>query len=154
MNRSRLAELAQVAEVIAAVAVVISLIYVGIEVNENTSAVKAASIQEITASTREILIGVASNAELSRITRLGTVDRAVLTDDEAWRFTLFSRQRWLFFQGIWVQRELGVVDDDLWRAYQVIICGTNKSAGNRQEWPNHTAILDPRFVDWVEKCSK
>ena len=43
----KLAELAQVAEIIAAVAVVVSLVYVGIEVRSNTSAVRGAAMQAI-----------------------------------------------------------------------------------------------------------
>jgi hypothetical protein len=61
----------------------------------------------------------------------------------------------LFFQGIWTQRRLGVLDDQLWGAYERALCNVLRDeAGDREEWPNHAGILDPEFVEMVEACSK
>jgi len=100
------------------VAVLAGLVALVLEIRTNTAAIHATSVQEITSGTREALLTVASNKELSRIVRIGQVDRSALDEDEAHRFSLFSRQRWLFFQGIWMQRRLGVLDDQVWGAYE------------------------------------
>lgn len=121
MNKSRLGDLAQIAEIVAAVAVVLSLIYVGRGLIGNTAAIRASSVQAITTGTREALLAVAVDENLSRIVRIGSNDRSKLSVEEAFRFSLFSRQRWLFFQGIWIQRNLGVLDDQVWGAYEQAI---------------------------------
>lgn len=121
MNKSRLGDLAQIAEIVAAVAVVLSLIYVGRGLIDNTAAIRASSVQAITTGTREALLAVAVDENLSRIVRIGSNDRSKLSVEEAFRFSLFSRQRWLFFQGIWIQRNLGVLDDQVWGAYEQAI---------------------------------
>ncbi len=154
MNRSRLGELAQIAEIIAAVAVVLSLIYVGRGLNDNTSAIRASSVQEITTGTREALLAVAVDEDLSRITLIGREDPSALTNEELYRFQLFSRQRWLFVQAIWIQRNLGVLDDKVWGAYERVACEIMTNSGDRVEWPNHMEVLDPEFVSLIEECFK
>lgn len=153
MRRLTLGQFAQLAEIAAAVAVVVSLFYVGFELKENTSAVRAATAEVTTSGTRDILMTIASDAELARIVRVGSTDRQSLSLDEAYRFSVFSRQRWLFFQGIWIQRRLGVLDDSVWHSYRNLICNLLDSPGNRVEWAYHAPVLDPEFVQLVEACS-
>ena len=90
VNKTRLGELAQIAEIVAAVAVVLSLIYVGRGLIDNTAAIRATSVQAITSGTREALLAVAVDEDLSRIVRIGSADRSMLSGDEAYRFSLFS----------------------------------------------------------------
>ncbi len=136
------------------IAVLFGLLALVFEIRTNTAAIHAASVQEITSGTREALLTVASDKEFSRIVRIGAVNRSALDEDEAYRFSLFSRQRWLFFQGVWTQRRLGVLDDQVWGAYERVICEVLRDeAGDREEWPNHVRILDPEFVSMVEACS-
>ena len=153
MSRLKLGEWAQIAEIVAAVAVVFSLVYVGLELRENTSAVRAASVQAITTGTRDALMTVASDAELARVVRLGAYDRSSLTDDEKYRFSIFSRQRWLFFQGIWIQHQLDVLDENSWQSYRQLVCNLLDNSGNREEWPYHIDVLNAEFVAWVQECS-
>ena len=77
-----------------------------------------------------------------------------LSPEEAYRFSLFSRQRWLFLQGIWTQKEIGVLDSRVWGAYERVICSIlDDETGDRVEWEYHVDILDPSFVDFVNECS-
>lgn len=152
MRKPTLSELAQWSEVVAAIAVVVSLVYVGKGLQENTIAVKAASVQSINDGTREALMDLATSAELSQIVATGTVDRSALDDLEKARFHSYSRQRWLFFQTVWLQNELGVFDTRSWQAYARIACETISTPGNRDEWPHHVDALDPGFVEFVESC--
>ena len=75
------------------VAVLVGLVALVLEIRTNTAAIQAASVQEITSGTREALLTIASDRELSRIVRIGASDRSALDEDEAYRFLLFSRQR-------------------------------------------------------------
>ena len=152
MKRSRLGDLAQLAEIIAAIAVVLSLIYVGRGLNDNVSAIRASSVQAITTGTREALLAVAVDEDLSRITQIGRANPSLLTDEELYRYLLFTRQRWLFFQGIWIQKDLGVLDERVWDAYATAACEIANTPGNRTMWPNHVAVLDTEFVRLIEGC--
>jgi uncharacterized protein YoxC len=85
MARIKLTELAQIAEIIAAIAVVISLIYVGQEVQSNTAAVRGAAMQAVATTDADILMAVATDATLSEIVRIGLEDPSQLSPADAFR---------------------------------------------------------------------
>ncbi len=152
MKRPGLSESAQIAEIIAAVAVVVSLVYVGKELRSNTAAVRAASMQAVTGASSEILLTVASDSALSRIRQIGDRDPSALTDAEAYRYHTLIRQVWLTMQHVYLQNELQVVDPRVWGAYHRVICTMWSQPGPRATWPVHSGILDPDFVAFVERC--
>ena len=152
MSRFNLAELGQIAEIVAALAVVISLIYVGKEVQNNTSAVRGAAMQAIATTDADALMTIASDADLSEIVRIGQQDPSQLTPADAFRYTLFMRQFWLSFQNIFQQSELGLIDSSVWKSYLTVICGMYANHGTRETWPDHVNVLDTKFAAVVEQC--
>jgi len=152
MRKLSLTECAQVAEVVAAIAVVISLIYVGIGLRDNTAAVRSASVQAITATSQNGLIAESTNADLSRLRRVGDDDPSSLDVDERYRYYTLYRQIWISFQNVYFQRDLGTVGADLWATYQRIICSQFTRPGVRATWEDHASVLDPAFVSVAEAC--
>jgi hypothetical protein len=148
----KLAELAQVAEIIAAVAVVVSLVYVGIEVRSNTSAVRGAAMQAIATTDADALMTIAADADLSEIIRIGHLNPSQFNEAEAFRYHTFMRQFWLSFQNIYQQSELGLIDPSVWRSYLSVICGMWSHTGVRETWPEHAEILETGFISEVQGC--
>lgn len=146
---SRLTQLAQLAEVVAAAAVVLSLVYVGREVSANTAAIRAASIQEAASQSSGALRQWATDTTMIRI-RLS--DPSTLNPIERTQYFLWSRQRWITWQSLYFQNELGVFEPGVWIGYQNIICDAATSDGEVAEWPRHRSSLDPGFVALVESC--
>ena len=153
MKKLTLTEYAQIAEVVAAVAVVVSLVYVGIGLRDNTAAVRSASVQAITTTSQNGLIAESTSADLSRIRRIGDEDPSELDVDEARRYQTMYRQIWISFQNVYFQRDLGTVGADLWGTYERIICTQFAKAGPRITWEDHAGVLDPGFVAAAEACS-
>ena len=152
MSKIKLNELAQIAEIIAAVAVVMSLIYVGKEVQSNTAAVRGAAMQAVATTDADALLTLAANETLSEIVRLGYQDPTQLTPTDAFRFYAFMTQFWLNFQNIYQQSELGLIDQSVWRSYVSVICRMAARPGVQKTWPDHAGVLDPGFVAVVEEC--
>ena len=63
MKKQTLGDQAKLAEIVGAIAIVISLIYVGQELRANTAAVKAASLQSITNSSSASMLSVVENGD-------------------------------------------------------------------------------------------
>ncbi len=152
MLRMKLVDLAQIAEIVAAVAVVASLIYVGKEVQSNTSAVRGAAMQAIATTDADALMTIAADSDLSEVIRLGQQDPSQLTPADAFRYGLFMRQFWLSFQNIYQQSELGLIDSSVWQSYVAVICGMWSNPGVRDTWSNHINVLETSFVSVVEAC--
>lgn len=153
MARPGLRQIAQVAEVIAAVAVVVSLIYVGREVQSNTAAVRSSAMQAIATTDADALLTIATDSALSEIVRIGHQDPSLLSESELFRYFLFMRQFWLSFQNVYQQSELGLIDPSVWDSYLSVICGMWRRPGAQVTWSNHRAILNPGFVRIVESCA-
>ncbi len=154
MSRIKLADLAQIAEIIAAVAVVVSLIYVGREIQSNTSAVQGAAMQAVATTDAHALLTIASDSALSEIVRLGHQDSSQLNPADAFRYELFMRQFWLSMQNIYQQSALGLIDPSVWYSYVSVICGMWSRAGPWETWSDHTYVLDAAFVAVVEECER
>ena len=154
MSRITLAKFAQIAEIVAAVAIVVSLIYVGREVKNNTRAVQGAAMQAVATTDADALLTIASDSSLSEIIRLGQQDSSQLSPPEAFRYKLHMRQFWLSMQNIYQQSELGLIDLSVWRSYISVICGVWSHPGTRETWPDHTSVLDGAFVAVVEACDR
>ena len=152
MRKPTLNEWAQLSEIVAAVAVVISLVYVGVGLRANTSAIRSASVQAITNTSVAGLTAQNSSADLSRIRRIGDVDQSALDEDEQYRYRTLYRQIWLSFQNVYLQRNLEVVGDELWETYLRIICAEFQNPGVRATWKDHSSVLNPDFVAAAEAC--
>lgn len=133
-------------------AVLAGVVALVVGLQTNTAAIWASSVQESVNSSREYLLNIALNEDLSRIRQTGEGNYSGLSESEAFRFRLQSRGNWLFHQNVWIQRDLGVIDEGAWVSRYKIICSILADPGSRQDWENHRAVLDPTFVELAEDC--
>ena len=152
MKKPRLVELAHYAEIAAAITVVVSLIYVGRQVEDNTAAIRSSTMQAVANSSDIALQNQAADEDLLRIRMIGNADVSALTELEAARYMAFNRGQWLRMQNIYAQQQLGVLDDGFWYTYSRIICDIYSPPGIRATWSDHSGVLEPNFVKFVESC--
>lgn len=153
MKKPNLSEIAQFAEVIAAVAVVISLVYVGREIQSNAAAVRAASVEGMARASGELLLTAASDSALSRMWQVGNRDVTLLSDAEAFRHALLTRQALLTLQNAYFQNELNVLEPRVWEGYHRIVCELSSNQGFQDTWHLHRNVLDDGFATMVDACS-
>ena len=79
---SRLSNWAAIAEIASAVAVVISLIYVGFEISQNTTSVRASAFQSVSDSLTDFTALVAVEPDLAKFYTQGRENPDSLTSDE------------------------------------------------------------------------
>ena len=79
-------DLANIGQVIGAIAVVISLIYVALEIRQNSNAVRSAAAQSVHEHFANWSHLIAADAELSRIAANGLRDYQSLSENERTRF--------------------------------------------------------------------
>ena len=125
------------------VAVLIGLIFVGLELRQNTAAMQAASLQNQTDASTNFLILVASDADLARIWIEGQDDPGNLNETDALRYYLFTRARWLRMQNAFLQWRRGMLTDDVWNYYERLICDPEATGGRRfvGTWSEHLSLI-------------
>jgi hypothetical protein len=90
----KLKQWAQIAEVIGAAAIIVSLIYVANELRHNTEATQAATFQQMVQLSAPSLLQIAQNAELAEIQRRAIQNPDSLTEQEQFRYFLIVRAQW------------------------------------------------------------
>ena len=136
------------------VGVIAGIIFLGLEIQQNTRTMQAAAIQDSTDVARQQILMLASDAEANRISMIGTEDPAKLTPEEWQRFFWMDRSFWLGMQGLYRQWEMRALPDEEWAVWTRIICQNQLAAGNRLLWPGNKKTLIPSFIDWVEDTCK
>ena len=96
----KLSEWAQVAEIVGGAAIIASLVFVGIEVRENTFVVRAQSDRAIDQQNVALNIVVAENADFAEILVRGEVDRGSLDPAELARFDNYCLARFGAYENV------------------------------------------------------
>jgi hypothetical protein len=135
------------------IGVLLGLLLLVVEIRQNTAASRAQTAQAIIDSSRNFLVGIAMDDDFARIRQTGESDIAGLSDSDAYRFTAYSRGNWLYFQNVWIQWTLGVVDERIWWTLKEIICEIQSEPGNLEEWEKHRGVMDDEFVRIVDSCT-
>jgi hypothetical protein len=152
MSRLSLGEWSSIAEIVAAVTVVISLFFVALEVRSNTRAVHAATLQSVIGIARQQVLLMASDGDLNRIAMTGDNDLTQLTPEERLRYWWQDRSFWLGMQTIYREWQLGVLPNEEWDVYNKVICINIGVRGTRALWSQQRMLLMPTFVRLVEAC--
>ena len=136
------------------VAVLIGLIFVGLELRQNTAAVEAANLQDQTDASTEFLLLVAADEDLARIWMEATRDPDQLSEIDAQRYFLVSRARWLRMQNAYLQWRRGTLTEEDWSFYSGLICnsGTEGTVLLAKTWGQHRDQLTRGFAEYVESC--
>jgi len=105
------------AEVVSAVGVIVSLIYVAAQVRHNTRAVRSATHHALVTTRLDYVALVADNPELSRIVRVGSEDYGRLDRDERHRFGLVMYYSFSAGENFYYQYRQGALDQEQWQRW-------------------------------------
>lgn len=143
-----------VLELIGSGAVLVGLIFVGLELRQNTAAMEAASLQNQTDASTGFLTLVASDAELARIWITASDDPGQLNEIDSFRYFVLARARWLRMQNAFLQWRRGMLTDEDWRLYEGLICNPDTTGGIQfdETWNDHRSALTVEFAEFVDEC--
>ena len=136
------------------IAVLIGLVFVGLELRQNTAAVEAASLQNQTDASTDFLLMIAADEDLTRIWMDATKDPSQLSEIDSQRYFFITRSRWLRMQNAYLQWRRGTLTAEDWLFYSGLICDpdTEGTVLFTHTWDQHRNQLTEGFVDYVESC--
>ena len=141
----RLSEWGSIADVVSGIAVVISLIYIAIEVRGNTRAQEAATIQAISAQ------GIALSKELPLEVRRKIRAGEELSPQEASEYGLFVFTALRVYESWWLQWQLGTLRDEVFSTYNAFIGSTFGDQYTRDIWTNGAFNFTPGFQAYLNQ---
>ena len=113
-----LSELANVGEALGGVAVLVSRLYLIVEVRRNTATAKSTAVWDSSVALAELCEGLSHNAGLSELVVRG-VDEGVSADDltpeEFAQYFLFCRSVFFKYEAQWYLWKAGTLSDEMWQ---------------------------------------
>ncbi|WOJ92140.1 hypothetical protein R0135_10105 [Congregibacter variabilis] len=150
MERGGIARL--LVEVVSALVVLLGLVFVGLELRQNTNAVQAATFQGLTDATNDAVLLLAGDAELARIFSKGVADPTSLDENEYVRFTLWNRTFWVRMQNAYSQWHRGTLTDEDWKLYKSTICSNPHHQSMELTLHEHVFVLNDEFRRYIKSC--
>ena len=149
--KTKLSELASIAEIIGAFAVVISLIYVGIQVNDSTGAVRSASANDANVAMQNWYLQIGSDRQTSELVYSALTSEEALSNEEEFQFLMMMHAVFLGFQNNYLLAEEGTIDMELRESLTMAISGVRNLPGMRRYWRQRKSYLHSGFAEWAEQ---
>lgn len=135
----------------AALGVILGLLFVGLELRQNTAAVRAAALNDLATGARDLLLAVSTDAELSELYHRWIIADASLTPIERTRIRLLIAAMLRSAENAFLQSRIGVVDSLALRRYGLTENPAFQSALFPDMWTSELRDrFHPDFVAAIE----
>ena len=140
-------------EVFGGIAVVVSIVFVGLEIRQNTAASRAATYQEMIRASNEYLLAIGADPGLSLIMYRASSDslRERLSGLDQLQYFNVRRVFWRNMENAYVQHQIGVLGDAEWDTYHGLACG-GREIEIPDTWRATIIALRPDFVALIDAC--
>jgi hypothetical protein len=146
-----LSDLADIAEIAGAIAVVVSLVYLAIQVRQNTDSVRSATLQANTALWSSLLSGLAERGTVEAYAA-GLSGSKDISPMQYTQFFLLCRGLFAAFENQHYQFRRGVLDRETYEGYERAISEQLLAfPGFRMWWEQSRSVFSPPFVAHVDE---
>ncbi len=152
--KEKLQEYAFIAEIISAIAIVISLVYVGIQVNDSTRAIRSAASSDANGSMQSWYQEIGSNKQMSDLFIHTMRNTDSLSIEDEFQFLMITHAVFLGFQNSYLLTEEGALDPKITEAITAALVGVKDLPGFDLYWHQRKDYLHQGFVAYVEELRK
>jgi hypothetical protein len=145
-----LGDLANLGQIIGAIAVVVSLFYVANQIRQNTNAVRSATAQAVHEHFASWYHLLAADAELSQVVVNGLRDYSSLSEMEKARFIATFMAFLSYSQNAFLKWREGLLAPPLWRGWELLIMNLVASPGGKGFWKERGYLFGDEFRRHVE----
>jgi hypothetical protein len=138
-----LEDLGNIGEFVAAVAVLLSLIYLAVQIRQNTAALRTSSRQDIVSGYRDQgRLSLEPNTARAYVEGLSRYPD--MPFDERNLFGAVLGDHAVFFQSVFALHESGTLEDEIYEAYLAWFSSHLATPGGTAWWADISPILTPR----------
>jgi hypothetical protein len=142
-----------IGEVVGAVAVVVSLLYLAMQIRIQNREARLSTINSSLSEWNSLLSLVADNSELANIWNRGLKNEELSEDDEV-RFRAFANSYFRVVEGLYLQHLEGRLDDRLWHGIGKGYTELLAAAGLHRFWNHRKDWYSSEFREFVEAAIK
>jgi hypothetical protein len=145
-----LSDLGNIGQVIGAIAVVISLIYVALQIRQNTNAVRSATAQSVHEHFANWYHLIAADAELARIAVNGLRNYHSLSENERTRFIAVFMSFLSYSQNAFLKWRQGLLAPSLWLGWEQVMMNLFGAPGGKALWKERRYMFGDEFRRYIE----
>ena len=143
-------QLGSIGSIISGIAVVISLIYLDIQIRQNTEAGRTSTYQSIVSDFGTMNNNLAGNPELSHMFVYALENYHEFNDQEKARISQMFFQIFRMFENMFYQQKKGYLDQDLWIGWKRLMLTYFARPGFQTWWEHRRVVYAEPFVQFLE----
>lgn len=148
--RLKLSEWANLAEILGAVAVIVSLIYVGYQVNVNTSAIRSAAANDASVAMQTWYLEMGSNRQSSDMWFNAMTSPEPLATHDEFQFMMMMHAVLLGMQNSYLLSREGTIDIEFREGITIAIVAVKDLPGMRRFWRQRKGFFHSGFAEYVD----
>src|SRR6202795_924308 len=138
-----------VSQFVSSIAVVLSVLYLGIQVHRSTRVAKVAAQDAAASAVRDVTNTFMENAEMSRIWGAGLEDLDALSAEDQARFFHATHQFLKALETIHFHYLNGLMDEELWEGWLALLQHYVATPGIAYYWNLRPEMFSARFRKFV-----
>jgi len=139
-----------VSQLIGSVAVVISVLYLAVQLRSSTRVARVAAMDAAAAALRDVTKPFMENAELARIWRIGLENLDALSPDDQARFFHAAHQFLKALETIHYHYVYGLLDSQLWEGWRDLLQHYVATPGIDHYLNRRGTVFSERFCKFIE----
>ncbi len=137
-------------EILGAIAVIGSLIFVGMQIRGNTRASQTAASHNIINSFLSVVKGISDDPEMTRIWTQQTRDISGLSVSDLQRLMLINLMTLKAFEDAFHHHQMGQMSDEMWDGWQTFILTVCSYPGVRHYWEQRKNFYSRSFQAFLD----
>jgi hypothetical protein len=129
------------------IGVVVTLVYLALQIRQNTRATRAASFHAVTDARNRVNVSISESAEMARIFMVGSEDRSALSPEDRVRFDLTCLSYLHVVESMHYQAMVGAGEKGLVDAEARSLASLLSDPGVRDWWYENPHAFGPRAGD-------
>lgn len=145
-----LEQFASIGEIVSGVAVIISLVYLAIQIRTNTDAERSSTYQSIVSDFGAMNNTMASTPELSHMFVQAMEDYHQLSSDQKARISQIFFQCFRYFENMFYQHRKGYLDEEVWIGWKRLMLTYYSRPGFQTWWEHRREVYSEPFAIFLE----
>lgn len=137
-------------EILGALAVILSLIFVGVQINENTRATKSAMASAMADASSSWYVELGNSEEASSLIYIFLTEPDSLTDKQRFQGTMNLHGLFLIWQNSFYLVEEGTLETEVLRSLTQVVIGVREQPGFLFYWKHRKYIFSEKFQNYVD----
>jgi len=143
-----------IAQLVGSIAVVLSVLYLGVQVRQSTRVAKVAAQDAAAAAVRDVTNTFMESGEMARIWRAGLQNLSSLSPEDQARFFHATHQFLKALETIHFHHANGLMDEQLWLGWQELLRHYIAAPGISHYWSHRKEMFSERFRNHIAGMEK